>query len=505
MKKRLTALIVVAMMAILAACGSSSSGEEKKSPEVSSEQPAVEEKTEEPVAEEPAEEKPVPVEAEEAELAEEEIVEYTVDDILDMLNKNPLNASRTLKDKRIFLTGSVGNIDASGNYISLVGSDNFSLDSVMCYIKNDDQLEFVAGIEKGTSVRILGKVKDVGEVMGYSIDIEEIEKYYDYRIIDYKDYHFDYSEYEKLTSAGGSTFWVPKYWSEHKASSWSPEDGVFEYQFKDKTDIYTDYTVTFIPYTIEKMRERGYSIEGDQAFDTLIDLWGDEQFGVYKELLSSIAAEVGEEVTSVETGFAYINKFPALDIYAKLESGCVVCDMLIMPNEIVVFSNVYNGFESLHADESFRVILSINQNLVTYDPNADTGVNIEKELKEAVEAVEEESSNEQAPTSSSAGADYEVIYNEYSQKIRAATPGLIEEYKQKAAGNDNGVTGLATISNEQVEKLAEIVNEGVQEMAEVMLYKGSGKYDEYEEWAAKLYDVYEEESGKIMDEYIGSY
>lgn len=99
---------------------------------------------------------------------------------------------------------------------------------------------------------------------------------------------------------------------------------------------------------------------------------------------------------------------------------------------------------------------------------------------------------------------YEDILNEYSKKLREATPRLIEEYNEEAKNNQDGLMGLATISNEKVSELAEISVEGVQEMAELHLNKGSGSYDEYEEWADKLNDVYMEEAAKIQDAYMKS-
>ncbi len=95
-------------------------------------------------------------------------------------------------------------------------------------------------------------------------------------------------------------------------------------------------------------------------------------------------------------------------------------------------------------------------------------------------------------SSTSKYSSYEDIYNDYSKRIRDATPGLIEEYKQEAAKNNAGINGLAEISNSKVSDLAEISNDGVSEMADFMMHHGSGDYSEYESWAGKLYDVYME-------------
>ena len=42
-------------------------------------------------------------------------------------------------------------------------------------IKNDEQLEKIKGLSKGDAITVKGKVTDVGEVLGYYIDIDSIE------------------------------------------------------------------------------------------------------------------------------------------------------------------------------------------------------------------------------------------------------------------------------------------------------------------------------------------
>lgn len=99
---------------------------------------------------------------------------------------------------------------------------------------------------------------------------------------------------------------------------------------------------------------------------------------------------------------------------------------------------------------------------------------------------------------------YETVFDDYAERLRSATPLLIEEYNAEAADNDNGLNGLAEIANEKVGCLADLVNVGVEELAKVMYTTGSGKYEEYQDWATRLYDVYEEEASKIYDVYMNS-
>lgn len=99
---------------------------------------------------------------------------------------------------------------------------------------------------------------------------------------------------------------------------------------------------------------------------------------------------------------------------------------------------------------------------------------------------------------------YEEVLEEYSQKIRNATPRLIAEYQEEAKNNQSGITGLAELSNKKIEELANIQSEGTEEMAKIYMYNGTGSYNEYSEWSEKLFDVYMEEAEKITDAYMAS-
>lgn len=124
-----------------------------------------------------------------------------------------------------------------------------------------------------------------------------------------------------------------------------------------------------------------------------------------------------------------------------------------------------------------------------------------KKPEESKEKVEEKAEQDSKETAEEA---YQRILEEYTVKIKEATPGLIEEYHDEAKDNTDGLEGLAELSNKKVMVLAEINNDGVGEMAEVMLKKGSGSYDEYEEWAEQLMDVYMDEGAKITEAYMNS-
>lgn len=105
-------------------------------------------------------------------------IEYTavsVNDMMSDLDSNAMGASDKYKGQYLEITGRLGNIDSSGKYISLYSDDEYAIIGVQCQIKNDDQRSKVASMTKGDTVTLKGKCTDVGEVLGYSLDIDEIE------------------------------------------------------------------------------------------------------------------------------------------------------------------------------------------------------------------------------------------------------------------------------------------------------------------------------------------
>lgn len=108
----------------------------------------------------------------------EEIVyeEFTVSQLITDLEDNALKAESLYNDKYVKLTGKLSVIDSDGKYISLRPSDNkFSFKSVQCYLKSDEQKSRVAQMNIDDSVTVLGKITDVGEVMGYSLRVSSFE------------------------------------------------------------------------------------------------------------------------------------------------------------------------------------------------------------------------------------------------------------------------------------------------------------------------------------------
>lgn len=164
------ALALVALVLIGAIFGRG--GKESSSSSSSEGEAAVEQQAQEETKEEASAE----AEAEESE--PEEPIEYqdvTVDELTAALDENPLKAKQTYQDAHIRLTGVLNNIDSSGSYFNLNNGDQYSFDSVYCSILDDATLDRIASSSIGDTLVVCGTVTDVGEVLGYYVDVDYIE------------------------------------------------------------------------------------------------------------------------------------------------------------------------------------------------------------------------------------------------------------------------------------------------------------------------------------------
>ena len=99
----------------------------------------------------------------------------TVDDMVKMLKENPLKAKHTYSNKHLKLKGRLYKTDINGKYIKLVPiAKDRSWDRVKCYLENKDQINQVMDINVNDVVELTGKVTDVNETFGYSMQIHSI-------------------------------------------------------------------------------------------------------------------------------------------------------------------------------------------------------------------------------------------------------------------------------------------------------------------------------------------
>ena len=103
-----------------------------------------------------------------------EYTAYTVTELSEDLNSNALKAADKYKGQYVEFTGRLSVIDSNGKYVSIVDStDEWAITGVQCYIKNDEQKQVVMDMSIGDEIVVKGKITDVGEVLGYFLDMTE--------------------------------------------------------------------------------------------------------------------------------------------------------------------------------------------------------------------------------------------------------------------------------------------------------------------------------------------
>lgn len=99
----------------------------------------------------------------------------TAGDMVSLLEDNALRAQQTYKGQYLEITGKLAVIDSSGDYVSLDPLDQeFNLTNIQCFLQNEQQVAQIAECNKGDTITLRGKVTDVGEILGYSVEITEI-------------------------------------------------------------------------------------------------------------------------------------------------------------------------------------------------------------------------------------------------------------------------------------------------------------------------------------------
>lgn len=104
-----------------------------------------------------------------------EYQKVTKDELGAALKDNAAAAKDTYNKQYLEVSGKLGTIDSDLSYITIESpTDAFDLQSVHCKIKTQEQKDKVKTLKKGQEITIRGQITDVGEVLGYSMDIDEI-------------------------------------------------------------------------------------------------------------------------------------------------------------------------------------------------------------------------------------------------------------------------------------------------------------------------------------------
>mgnify|MGYP002622122863 CR=1 FL=1 len=92
------------------------------------------------------------------------------------LENNAAAAQKRYKGQYLKISGTLGTIDSDLKYISII-PDQYSIRGVHCTLKRNDKAQenFVMNLSKGQLVTAYGKITDVGEVLGYYMDVDKFE------------------------------------------------------------------------------------------------------------------------------------------------------------------------------------------------------------------------------------------------------------------------------------------------------------------------------------------
>ena len=111
-------------------------------------------------------------------VVENNAIEYTkvdIDELEKALENNAAAAKDTYNGKYLEISGRLGTIDSDLKYISLLSStDEWDIIGVHCTLKNQTSKDVVKSLSKDQNIIVKGKVTDVGEVLGYYLDVDEI-------------------------------------------------------------------------------------------------------------------------------------------------------------------------------------------------------------------------------------------------------------------------------------------------------------------------------------------
>ena len=104
-----------------------------------------------------------------------EYIKVSKDELDEALENNAAAAKDTYNKKYVEVTGKLGTIDSDLSYISLMSSTNeWDFNGIYCKIKNTEPKNIVKTLSKDQEITIKGKITDVGEALGYYLDIIEI-------------------------------------------------------------------------------------------------------------------------------------------------------------------------------------------------------------------------------------------------------------------------------------------------------------------------------------------
>lgn len=104
-----------------------------------------------------------------------QVIRIGIDDLETERNENAAAAKSKYKGQCIEVVGRVGSIDSDLDFISILSpTDSWDIVGVHCSLVNDDVKEKVKTLKVDQTVIVRGTITDVGEILGYFMDAEDI-------------------------------------------------------------------------------------------------------------------------------------------------------------------------------------------------------------------------------------------------------------------------------------------------------------------------------------------
>ena len=102
---------------------------------------------------------------------------YTVKDIYENYESNPMRAIETYVDKYVELVGKVSEIGSSGNYILICAEDDLEgINYVYCHVSPDEFKDQIYSLSKGDMVVVKGKMNSMTILKKYQMDVYAIQQ-----------------------------------------------------------------------------------------------------------------------------------------------------------------------------------------------------------------------------------------------------------------------------------------------------------------------------------------
>ena len=104
-----------------------------------------------------------------------EYLKVDIDDLENDLDNNAAAASEKYKGKYLEIVGKLGTIDSSLRYFIIKSTTNkWDIGGIHCNLRNSKTREIIKTLNRDQIISVKGQVTDVGEVLGYYLNVDEI-------------------------------------------------------------------------------------------------------------------------------------------------------------------------------------------------------------------------------------------------------------------------------------------------------------------------------------------